>query len=136
MTHDIFVGAAVPLMVPLFFMSLAMIILASLTYYAEMTYSYSCELDSGTTIENWTPLRSSPGNEGCQTKKGCPCPGTLYYVSLDGVALSSEVFSSIPDTFWWCAVTFTTVGYGDVNPVTPLGKVIAATTMFVGIFFL
>ena len=42
MTHDIFVSAAVPLMVPLFFMGLAMVILASLTYYVEMTYTYSC----------------------------------------------------------------------------------------------
>ena len=60
---------------------------------------------SGEVLEDWTPERSSPGNEGCITDFGCPCPGTLYYHAFDGQARSSEVFSSIPDTFWWCAVT-------------------------------
>jgi hypothetical protein len=102
----------------------------------EMTYEYVCELPSGEKISEWDPSRGSPGNEGCTTEYGCPCPGTLWYIASDGVERSSEVFASIPDAFWWCTVTFTTVGYGDVNPQTPWGKVMAAITMFVGIFFL
>ena len=44
-----------------------------------------------------------------------------------------EKFSSIPETMWWGLITLTTVGYGDVSPVTPLGKVIGAFTAIMGI---
>eukprot|EP00756_Hemistasia_phaeocysticola_P028750 Hpha_TRINITY_DN16191_c6_g6::TRINITY_DN16191_c6_g6_i1::g.4970::m.4970 len=42
-------------------------------------------------------------------------------------------FQSIPDTMWWGLATVTTVGYGDVYPVTPEGKAIASLTMVTGI---
>lgn len=44
-----------------------------------------------------------------------------------------EVFKSIPDAMWWAVVTLTTVGYGDVTPITPLGKLLAATIMIAGV---
>jgi voltage-gated potassium channel len=44
-----------------------------------------------------------------------------------------EVFSSIPAAMWWGVATLTTVGYGDVCPVTPIGKVIAAIIAIIGI---
>ena len=44
-----------------------------------------------------------------------------------------EVFSSIPETMWWAIITLTTVGYGDVSPITPLGKVIGALTALMGV---
>ena len=44
-----------------------------------------------------------------------------------------DTFSSIPETMWWGLITLTTVGYGDVSPVTPLGKVIGAFTAIMGV---
>lgn len=44
-----------------------------------------------------------------------------------------EKFGSIPDAMWWSIITLTTVGYGDVSPVTPLGKVIGVFTAFAGV---
>jgi voltage-gated potassium channel len=42
-------------------------------------------------------------------------------------------FGSVPATMWWAVVTLTTVGYGDVVPITPLGRVIAALVMICGL---
>ena len=44
-----------------------------------------------------------------------------------------EVFRSIPASMWWTMVTLTTVGYGDVVPVTSLGRVMGAVIMLLGI---
>jgi voltage-gated potassium channel len=44
-----------------------------------------------------------------------------------------DKFSSIPATLWWGVVTLTTIGYGDVYPITSLGKVIAGIIAFLGI---
>ncbi|TCM63701.1 voltage-gated potassium channel [Acinetobacter calcoaceticus] len=46
-----------------------------------------------------------------------------------------EVFSSIPAALWWAVVTLTTVGYGDVTPVTPLGKSLGAIITILGVGF-
>jgi voltage-gated potassium channel len=43
------------------------------------------------------------------------------------------VFGSLPSTLWWAVVTLTTVGYGDVVPVTPLGRIVAAMVMISGL---
>lgn len=54
----------------------------------------------------------------------------MYYAErmVDGTA-----FTSIPQAMWWCVVTITTVGYGDMYPVTLLGRIIATFTMFSGL---
>ena len=41
-------------------------------------------------------------------------------------------FNSIPESIYWAIVTITTVGYGDISPVTPLGKFVASVIMFIG----
>jgi len=41
-------------------------------------------------------------------------------------------FESIPSSMYWAVVTITTVGYGDVSPRTPLGKVVASFVMILG----
>jgi voltage-gated potassium channel len=44
-----------------------------------------------------------------------------------------EVFASIPDAMWWAIVTMTTVGYGDMVPVTTFGKVIGGAIAVLGL---
>jgi voltage-gated potassium channel len=54
----------------------------------------------------------------------------MYYVERDA---QPEAFSSIPATMWWGVATLTTVGYGDVVPITPLGKVLGGLFAIVGV---
>jgi voltage-gated potassium channel len=42
-------------------------------------------------------------------------------------------FGTIPDAMWWAIVTLSTIGYGDVVPVTPVGKIVAAATGMTGL---
>lgn len=44
-----------------------------------------------------------------------------------------EVFSSIPATFWWASVTFNTIGYGDMVPLTRLGRLFASLVSVFGV---
>jgi len=45
-------------------------------------------------------------------------------------------FQSIPQSFWWCIVTLTTVGYGDTYPVTYTGQLVGTITMLLGLVML
>ena len=44
-----------------------------------------------------------------------------------------EAFGSIPRALWWSVATLTTVGYGDVTPITPGGQAFAGLTAIIGI---
>jgi len=57
---------------------------------------------------------------------------SLMYVAENSV--QPEKFSSIPETMWWSLITLTTVGYGDVSPISPFGKIIGAFTAIMGVF--
>ena len=46
-----------------------------------------------------------------------------------------EKFASIGHAFWWAIATLTTVGYGDVYPITAIGKVLSAIIALIGIGF-
>lgn len=54
----------------------------------------------------------------------------LYYCENPA---QPEAFSSIPATMWWAVATLTTVGYGDLYPVTVLGKFFAGVIAVLGI---
>lgn len=44
-----------------------------------------------------------------------------------------EKFSSIPETMWWGIITFTTIGYGDMYPITDLGRILGGVFCMFGI---
>lgn len=48
-------------------------------------------------------------------------------------AAQPKVFTSMPDGLYWAVTTLTTTGYGDLVPVTPLGRLIAGVTMMTGL---
>lgn len=54
----------------------------------------------------------------------------MYYAENEA---QPELFASIPHAMWWALVTLATVGYGDMYPVTPIGKMIGGVVLVVGI---
>jgi voltage-gated potassium channel len=46
--------------------------------------------------------------------------------------IQPDVFGSIPDAMWWAMATLTTVGYGDVVPITPIGKIFGGFITIIG----
>jgi len=53
-----------------------------------------------------------------------------YFLERD---VQPATFGSVPAALWWAVVTLTTTGYGDVVPVTPLGRIVAALVMISGL---
>ena len=58
--------------------------------------------------------------------------GTVIMYNLEKDAENSQM-TTLLDAMWWCVATVTTVGYGDVVPVTSLGRIVALVYMFFGI---
>lgn len=58
----------------------------------------------------------------------CIITGTLMYL-VEG---PDNGFTNIPISIYWCIVTLTTVGFGDIHPLTPLGRFIASFIMIIG----
>ena len=58
----------------------------------------------------------------------CTILGTIMYLIED----DSSGFTSIPESIYWAIVTLTTVGYGDIAPITPFGQFIASLVMILG----
>jgi len=54
--------------------------------------------------------------------------GSIMYL----VEQRENGFSNIPESIYWAIVTITTVGYGDISPVTPMGKFVASVVMLIG----
>ena len=58
----------------------------------------------------------------------CIIFGTLMYL----IESEKSGFTSIPISIYWCIVTLTTVGYGDIAPITPFGQFLASIIMVLG----
>ena len=56
--------------------------------------------------------------------------GLMYYAEHPH---QPDKFSSIPASMWWAVITLTTIGYGDVYPVSPLGQVLGGIIALCGI---
>ena len=54
----------------------------------------------------------------------------VYYVEHE---TQPHKFSSIPHAMWWGVCTLSTVGYGDIHPITPVGKAFGGIIAFIGI---
>jgi voltage-gated potassium channel len=54
-------------------------------------------------------------------------------ISGQPIPADKHFFTSIPSAMWWCIVTLTTTGYGDMYPVGFLGRVVAGVTMLLGL---
>ncbi len=56
--------------------------------------------------------------------------GAMYLLEREAQPMA---FASIAHALWWAVVTIASVGYGDVTPVTPLGRLLAGVVMLIGI---
>jgi voltage-gated potassium channel len=54
----------------------------------------------------------------------------VHYLERDAQPVA---FASVPAALWWAVATLTTTGYGDVVPITPLGRLVAAFVMICGL---
>ena len=54
----------------------------------------------------------------------------IYYFEKD---LQPDEFGSVPQALWWSVVTLTSVGYGDVTPISTAGKIFTSIILFLGI---
>src|SRR6202165_2601709 len=54
----------------------------------------------------------------------------VYFLERDAQPVA---FGSVPAALWWAVATLTTTGYGDVVPITPLGRLVAAFVMICGL---
>lgn len=61
------------------------------------------------------------------------CASLMYYAEGN---VQPDKFPNIPAAMWWSIITITTIGYGDVYPITPIGKLIGVFTALLGILMI
>ncbi|KAG6610794.1 Voltage-gated Ion Channel (VIC) Superfamily [Phytophthora cinnamomi] len=123
-----------PLTMLIFLMSIAMIIFSSAIYFAEYTndgcradgWMGKCDTDSSGNINTTDVVYSvsvAAAVAAVETGKACVC-------------VDPNPYQGIATSFWWCIVTMSTVGYGDMTPVTWMGKVVGGCTVLAGMLVL
>lgn len=123
-----------PLTMLIFLMSIAMIIFSSAIYFAEFTpdgcradgWMGKCSVDSSgdvVTTEVAYSVSAAAAVASVSASDACVC-------------VDPNPYQGIATSFWWCIVTMSTVGYGDMTPVTWFGKVVGCCTVLTGMLVL
>ena len=67
---------------------------------------------------------------------GCVCVLALAYVLISALLVFNvepETFSDYFEAVYWATVSLTTMGYGDIYPVTAIGRIVTMASSFIGI---
>lgn len=125
-----------PLSMLIFLMAIAMIIFSSAVYFAELT-------PDGCRSGGWIGDCSGFIDKNTGVITGAVVAGTPAAAAAIAagerdqcICVDPNPYRSITSSFWWSIVTMSTVGYGDMTPVTVLGKMIGCATVLTGMIVL
>ncbi|KAF4321273.1 hypothetical protein BBO99_00007202 [Phytophthora kernoviae] len=123
-----------PLSMLIFLMSIAMIIFSSAIYFAEFT-------NDGCRSGGWIgkcDVSQSGEIDTVDVSYSVSIAAAVASVSASDacVCVDPNPYQGIATSFWWCIVTMSTVGYGDMTPVTWMGKVVGCCTVLTGMLVL
>ncbi len=107
-----------------------LMISSTLMYYVEGSLYSTESMAKGQALLDANPPVPEAGKEA---PKEPPKFVPVDPVSGNPIPEDKRFYSSIPTAMWWCIVTLTTTGYGDMYPVTFWGRVIAGVTMLMGL---
>jgi voltage-gated potassium channel len=116
----------------IYFIALFSVVMISSTlmYYVEGNlYSAEAMTKGQAALDAELKIKPLPENAPPGADKFMP----VDPVSGNPIPEDKRFFSSIPAAMWWCIVTLTTTGYGDMFPLTLGGRVIAGITMLMGL---
>ena len=116
----------------IYFIALFSVVMISSTlmYYVEGNlYSPEAMADGQAAFDAQLKITPLPENAPPGAEKFMP----VDPISGNPIPEDKRFFTSIPTAMWWCMVTLTTTGYGDMFPLTFGGRVIASMTMLMGL---